>query len=202
MSAGDTIFVARVIETIDNSPNGWEYLRIGVFEQRDGHERQVGEYVRNYFALTRTFCHFRKDGRDLALYSPHYTATRIMALPSCADIGGEEPNAYGFCPAEYYVPSHHPMQADRSLPPVGFIAGCIWGDDSSKKIQFLDLSQADRGILKRDERFGYIQLPEKCTLEQAVSMHVYYPDYEHPCVAIGIQVEFKLDTGKRCADDP
>jgi len=40
----------------------------------------------------------------------------------------------------------------------GFVCGCIWGDDSSWKIQFLDLSEISKGKLSRDDRFGYIQL--------------------------------------------
>ena len=28
----------------------------------------------------------------------------------------------------------------------GFVAGCVWGDDSSWKIEYLDLSKADEGI--------------------------------------------------------
>ncbi|MHA2066688.1 MAG: hypothetical protein ACXABY_20135 [Candidatus Thorarchaeota archaeon] len=45
-----------------------------------------------------------------------------------------------------------------SFAPFGFIAGCTWGDDSSWKIQFLDLSKAHEGIIKRDARFGYIEM--------------------------------------------
>jgi hypothetical protein len=36
--------------------------------------------------------------------------------------------------------------------------GCIWGDDSSWKVQYLDLSRIQDGLINRDERFGYIEL--------------------------------------------
>lgn len=52
--------------------------------------------------------------------------------------------------------------------PFGFIAGCVWGDDHSWKIQYLDLSEADKGIVKRDERFGYIELPKDIRLKDAI----------------------------------
>jgi hypothetical protein len=34
----------------------------------------------------------------------------------------------------------------------------IWGDDSSWKLQYLDLSQIRQGIIHRDDRFGYVEL--------------------------------------------
>jgi hypothetical protein len=54
--------------------------------------------------------------------------------------------------------------------PFGFVAGCIWGDDSSWKVQYLDLSRAAEGVLKREERFGHLELPNAITLEQAVDL--------------------------------
>jgi hypothetical protein len=40
----------------------------------------------------------------------------------------------------------------------GFVWGCIWGDDSSWKVQYLNLSRIQHGELRRDERFGYVKL--------------------------------------------
>ncbi len=57
---------------------------------------------------------------------------------------------------------------------MGFVAGCFWGDDSSWKFQYLDLSRADEGILKRYERFGYLKLPDKMTLEDAIDARYAY----------------------------
>src|SRR5262249_41440812 len=153
-------------------------------------EEQIGEYVRNYPNFFDTFFPFEKDGKDYALYSTDYTATRVMELPSCRDIGGEEPSSGGFCPVEYYVPTYVDLETtysgspetpyangkilrsrkNKATPedlepvsnvsnwrdaktgeamkfesltraispltfyPFGFIAGCVWGDDSSWKI--------------------------------------------------------------------
>ena len=36
--------------------------------------------------------------------------------------------------------------------------GCYWGDDNSWKVQYLDLSEIEKGIIRRDERFGYAEL--------------------------------------------
>lgn len=43
----------------------------------------------------------------------------------------------------------------------GFIAGCVWGDDSSWKLQYLDLSKITEGKLERTDRWGYLELPDK-----------------------------------------
>src|SRR5262245_9013923 len=70
-------------------------------------ERPIGRYERNYpnFAA-ETFEPFEWAGAWYALYSKDYTCTRIMSLPDCRDIGGEEPHGYGFCPAELFVPRY------------------------------------------------------------------------------------------------
>jgi hypothetical protein len=222
-------YIVKVLNEIDNGKNYWKYLNVGVFKIENNAEEQIGEYKRNYSSLYNTFCHFQKDGKDFALYSPDYTVTRIMELPSCKDIGGEEPGAGGFCPTDYFVPTYiehesswetvsakgkigesilrrrvnNPDNEDliettesrefihqtseelckittlnRPLSsltyyPFGFIAGCFWGDDSSWKIQYLDLSEVEKGIFKREERFGYIELPNGVSLRDAVKMYGY-----------------------------
>lgn len=87
-----------------------------------------------------------------------------MELPSCKDLGGEENTAHGFCPVAYYVPqdTYGPEGSlDESYWAAGswgFVAGCIWGD-SSMKLEYLDLSKIEEGIIKREARFGYLELP-------------------------------------------
>lgn len=176
-------YSTRVIEEISHGKDCWNTLRVGVFED----ERQIGEYERNYHTLYNTFFPFEQEGEWYALYSRKYTATRLMKLPSCEDIGGEEPSGAGFCPVDYHVPKYalgemktenkrivieyterEALNVDKSklisgilYRPFGFVAGCVWGDDSSWKIQFLDLTKAREGILERKEMFGYIEMPER-----------------------------------------
>jgi hypothetical protein len=194
-------FIARSVATIDNGPasNSFE---IGVFEHGlASNEIQIGSYQRNYEFL-KTFWWFRRGLRHFALFSPEYTATRVMEIfpgKGLKDIGGEQPDSGGFCPVEFYVPDsrkyvsqefsgigeavtnwNDPLaslpsgceftknpqthkgrpklrgedgnylqtengwvwgeQQDyesgwiRYPPNHGFVAGCIWGDDSSLKI--------------------------------------------------------------------
>lgn len=249
------MYIAKVISELERRPNEWKGLKIGVFQAENDKEEQIGEYERNYSTLFNTFLPFQQNGRDFALYSPDYTATRIMELPSCKDIGGEEPHSQGFCPTDYFVPTYieqetfsvttskrgiideQTRKAQINNPnenvlemfivstnytngitgeecenkttyrpltpllyyPFGFVAGCIWGDDSSDKIQYLDLSDVGKGIIKREERFGYIELPENLSLEEAINMYDYAYDWEDEVanyIRINIMQTFDLRTGK------
>ena len=240
-------YQAEIIEKVENRPGTWNSIRVGVFRCEGQKKEQVGQYIRNYPNLFRTFCHFRMNDKDYALFSPDYTASRIMELPSCKDIGGEEHQAAGFCPTDYFVPRYVELESiglkdevhrhrvnepsaedlvarttkftpldektgqritveKPSYPvspllyyPFGFVAGCIWGDDSSWKIQYLDLAKAESGILKRDDRFGYIALPDSMAVNQAVNIADYQCDSKEEWahhITIAIQKRFDLRTGK------
>lgn len=237
-------YIARVIDQIKNRPGTWQSIRIGIFRITNDTEDKVGEYVRDYPSPFSTFFPFTIDGCSYALYSPQYTVTRIMRLPSCEDIGGEERDQRGFCPVDYYIPSYvdrefldasnvayryritdpkpedllpstqkwYPLDpqtgqrvetAKPTYPlgplqyyPFGFVAGCMWGDDSSWKIQYLDLSHAAQGIIRREERFGYIALPDGITLKKAIRLSDYeYDSPDQRMVTIAIEKTFDLSTG-------
>ena len=192
---------------VSDGPGVWQSADVSVF---DG-ERKVGEYHRNMAGWAEsTFEPFELNGRWYALYAPDYTSTRLLSLPDCADLGGEDHHADGFCPVEFWVPRFRPVtwvslesgdkgqsrlfetEADAHSEAVkergsgrwrvreeyggwecldiGFVAGCIWGDDSSWKVQAIDLSRAADGVIARSERFGYLQLPCGKTLPQSISL--------------------------------
>lgn len=227
---------------------------MGVFRRDSGVDKLLGSYIRNYGTAFDTFFPFQLNGKDLALYSPDYTATRIMELPSCRDIGGEDRDEMGFCPVDYFIPTYIDQEViyrtnNKSFPPeristrrinnpadedlceserkysyvngvtrqecedvstyrpltpllyypFGFVAGCIWGDENSWKVQYLDLSKAEKGILGREERFGYIELPENLRLKDAIDMSEYLhePGEDHAnCIRINVMQKFDLETGK------
>jgi len=218
----------------ENRPGAWNSTVVEIF--MDG--VRIGGYVRNYPGHAEaTFEPFMLEGRWYALYSPDYTTTRVMSLPECADIGGEERDACGFCPVELYVPAyrlfgfdmrhdhragqrvephverHHtvlwPWEAsdiaeaeariareaaegpgappspsfnydltDWRWCPFGFVAGCVWGDDSSWKIEMLDLSRAAEGVLSRKARFGYVEMPTAMRLREAVDLSLWRPGFD------------------------
>ncbi len=51
----------------------------------------------------------------------------------------------------------------------GFISGCHWGDDSSWKMQYLDLSKITEGVITRTARWGYWELPEGKSLKECLN---------------------------------
>jgi hypothetical protein len=231
-------------EYIETKPGCWNYTNVNILERAT--EKIIGSYQRNYSNMFRTFYPFFLKEKWYALYSPNYTGTRIMSLPDCKDIGGEEKNANGFCPVDFHVPEsfyfkfkHYddcksltssekcdcssrfvhrygcPFNSDTkvenkscicneehdiafnqqyktvAVPRVhGFVAGCVWGDDSSYKIQYLDLSRADEGIIKRDNRFGYIELPRGMDLNSAINFEV---DDDYIFLDIAISKHFNID---------
>jgi len=185
-------------EVIDNGPGKWKTARVNIFEGAGETARKIGSYERNHAGwCDTTFAPFCRDGRWYALYAPNYTATRIMELPSCRDIGGEEPHTNGFCPVDYYVPHDHPaVQQAGTAGHFGFVSGCIWGDDSSWKIQFLNLYNAPRGELVRTDAFGYVAMPQKSSrLADCISLDEYSRDYHR--VELTVTLAFDLVEGTR-----
>lgn len=78
----------------------------------------------------------------------------------------------------------------------GFVAGCVWGDDTFWKLQHLDLSRVEEGILKRDDRYGYLQIPSDLSLPEAVDMRFWEPeDGGVPRLGIAAVRVFDLNEG-------
>jgi len=147
-----------------------------------------------------------------------------MELPSCEVIAQEEAKSHGFCPVGYKVPFSDNEEAGRGdglNGQFGFVSGCVWGDDCSWKLQYLDLSRIDEGIIQRDDRFGYVELPRDVDLKHAISDDLYFvgdldftefnkktkengdepklPDIKHcdePYIEIAVPMEFDVNTGK------
>jgi hypothetical protein len=125
--------------------------------------------------MLQTFEPFRQRDREFALISRDYTRTAVLDLASGKVIAEEVHTGapgYGFCPVGFYVPDWWDVKDGSKLPgsehwsaddewPIGdfgFVWGCQWGDDSSWKVQYLDLSRVQDGVIGRDERFGYLEL--------------------------------------------
>lgn len=248
-------YTAKVIEVLEASAERGEVLRIGIFKQHKEVEEQIGEYTRNFPKLLHTFYPFRKHHKDYALYSPDYTATRIMELPSCRDLGGENPDPSGFCPVEFYIPSYVTQSetvtfeesqtsievsrdsivlnptpenmktatsterwpdiqtgvlsdvtitvsptSPRLYCAFGFVAGFIWGDPQIR-LQYLDLTDVENGILHRDARFGVVNLSHEIPLSQAVRFCGPLDDTHPETVQILTQQMYDCRTGKTISEE-
>jgi hypothetical protein len=154
--------------TTAKKPGSWQTVHVEVL---DG-ETLIASYDRNY-SMLQTFEPFRQGERAFALISTHYTATSVMDLHTGHIAVAEEPAANGFCPVGFYVPDWWDLHDGTKLPgsmnwrpaddewptaDFGFVWGCIWGGGSSWKVQYLDLSQVADGVIRRDDRFGYLKL--------------------------------------------
>lgn len=144
-----------------------------VVSRRDatGATRRVCEYRRDY-GLLHTFEPFRQGDRELALISRSYVATAVLDLATGEVIAEEPVVSEGFCPVGFYVPDWWDVHSGQDIPgsplwtadyewptgDFGFVWGCVWGDDSSWKVQYLDLSRVQQGVIRREERFGYVEL--------------------------------------------
>jgi hypothetical protein len=157
---------------------------------------EICEYERNY-DLLQTFEPFRQGDKNFALVSRDYTRTAVLDLAS-GEVIAEEIDAprgalagSGFCPVGFYVPDWWDLHEGSVIPgceywstdyewPVGhfgFVWGCIWGDDNSWKVQYLDLSRIQQGVICRDARFGYVELATA--------------GYTSPCLSAGAAVSGK-----------
>lgn len=157
-------------EEIESEPGCWNTLKVKIFLRSLEKTKEIGEYHRNYSSMLNTFVPFLQHGKEYALYSNNYTCTRVMSLPDCKDIAGEKPDAFGFCPVDFFVP-YEPENGIHG--DFGFVAGCIWGDDSSWKLQFLDLRGIDKGKFDRKDKFGYFELPD-LPLKDCIDMEDYF----------------------------
>jgi len=194
----------RVREEEIPREGGWPGTRITILDE-DGVE--LGSYERDYHSFgAATFCPFFLHGRWWALYSPVYTATRVMTLPDCRDWCGEEAEGPGFCAVDYYVPRYRTAKTredgkvvdvvvgegspgwtapdlldyfDVGEPqycPFGLASGCIFGDESSWRIELFDLSRLPERRFTRSTPFGATHLLDELSLREAIDMERWRPD--------------------------
>jgi hypothetical protein len=157
------------VSVVESPAGTWNTLHVEVLDEI---KQIVAKYDRSHPNLYQTFEPFRQGDRLLALISTDYTATSVIDLRTGEIVASEESNPAGFCPVGFYVPdwwdvndgsiipgsSHWTKDHENPNGEFGFVWGCVWGDDSSWKVQYLDLTQINRGKILRDDRFGYIKL--------------------------------------------
>ena len=57
----------------------------------------------------------------------------------------------------------------------GFMSGCVWGDDTSWKLQYIDLSKILEKKLIITDKFGYWELPHKLNLKECINVSDWDP---------------------------
>ena len=178
----------------------------------------MATYLRNA-AVRLVFEPFRQLGadgwHDYALVSTLDSGIAVLDLESGAVVADESLGVvnralgrwgFGYAPVEFFVPDWWDVHDGSVLPgnPLwssttdsspsgmyGFVAGCVWGDASSWKIHYLDLSRISDGVVGRDDRFGYLEIPPDAGLKDRVRFHVDTPER----VRIDVTLTFDLATG-------
>jgi hypothetical protein len=93
---------------------------------------EIGSYKRTYPSFSETtFEPFELGGEWYALYSPDYMLTRIMKLPECRDIGGEDHHSNGFCPVELFVPRYRKVTMTELLS--GHATESLWFESNGEE---------------------------------------------------------------------
>lgn len=197
------------VSNVKNDDGAWDSSKVSVYNGNI----LIGEYLRNYGLYgAMTFYPFKLGNEWYALYSAHYTTTRVMKLydDKIEDWCGQNVDANGFCPVEIYVPRYRVVKGTfdhdgkpydfntyavdcdyrtedeflRDMPEFdseqhmdfGFMCGCIWGDDSSWKIRYIDLSKIPEKVLTVTEKFGYWEMPQQLSLKECIDMSNWEPD--------------------------
>jgi hypothetical protein len=74
----------------------------------------------------------------------------------------------------------------------GFLGGCVWGDDSSMKLRYIDLKRVPFKELEITEKFGYWEIPNKMSVRSAVDMSNW--EEAHHWIALSKMEHFNLKT--------
>lgn len=80
----------------------------------------------------------------------------------------------------------------REYLPYGFMSGCVWGDDSSWKLRFIDLTQIDQKILTITDKFGYWELPDTLPLHKCIEVDAFHKDPRKSWVKLTGSQSFSL----------
>jgi len=78
----------------------------------------------------------------------------------------------------------------------GFLCGCVWGDDTSWKLRYIDLSKIPDKILSITDKFGYWELSNNLTLRKSIRMDGWKPG--HDWITLTRQETINLKTDERC----
>ena len=98
----------------------------------------LGQYIRSYPTLFRSFHPFKIEGKYYALLSSDYTKATLYDLETFTELSS---TASGFCPTGFFVPQLDDWDYEHVLRPTYAIAiGCFWGDEHTWKIKKIDLT--------------------------------------------------------------
>lgn len=75
----------------------------------------------------------------------------------------------------------------------GFLCGCVWGDDTSWKLRYIDLSKIPDKILSITDKFGYWELSNSLTLRESIRMDGWEPGHDWVILTRVEHINLKTD---------
>lgn len=152
-------------ETVKNSPNEWDSLKISIYRE----DVLIGEYLRNYHSYgILTFSPFQQGDTWYALYSADYTTVRVMKLHNdrIEDWCGVAKNGYPECyPVESYIPI-----VGNIFCNFAFVSVCEPANPLHWFIHTLDLSKTEYKAVSLSTEYGRYLQPTNLTLGDCIDM--------------------------------
>ena len=199
-----TPFSVQVFTAPAGKPGTWATLVVAVYRDGvllGGYKRLYPSHAAHTFAPFQ----WEGQWYALYSADYTCTRVLRLNVDSLEDWCGEEPAGHGFCPTEYFLPQAFKMGAgedevvqmeDRAtyadhaeflkeseecgngiyFPGFGFLCGCVWGDDGSWKLRYVDYSRIADRVLAIVERFGYFELPSKA-LADCIELGSWEPNF-------------------------
>jgi len=213
-------YYAKKIEDVDHGKGYWKTMKIGVFNDKDeqigSYERDYSSFFNTFEVfkqkdkwLALFSAHYETTGImelpsckilgennsgfcPVDFYVPNYYIYEF----DIEDKKGKKKHYKSFINQVTEETLKNGEDPDVKVEDIlyhkfGFVAGCYWGDDSSWKIQKLDLSKAYKGKVKLEDTFGYAELPNGLKLKDAIDLSSY--DEDDSRIMIAVQKHFYLN---------
>lgn len=199
-------------QKVSGKPGFWAVVNV---EIRRGNVL-VFEFTRQYpsFGLETTRI-FSLEGQDVLVYSENYETLNFFNLTKREAITLNEESKKqicGFCPTDILVPKFIVDDdvyicdggTNGEFHDFAFVSGCVWGDDSSWKLNILDMKNLLRGAVKYVNNLRevkpewlYLEIPPGISLTQCVHL-----DYWHDLPLDRAKLTLIVAEAKRPNEEP
>lgn len=206
-------------QVVEGRPGTWRTIDCQLIHRDTGYTVHSWTYMySSESAVWNTVHPFEHQGRWYVTYSSAYTRLSVFNITDQYEAWTDEGGAGGFCPVAVAIPWKHtdvrpehershnltmwswlPRIGDQyegdasfraSAADFGFYSGCIWGDDSSWKLRYLDFSRLSEGIVVASDAFGYIPLPTSMTIQDCVELDYVEEDEDRKVFALAVRSFF------------
>ncbi len=194
------------VSTVQNSPGTWNSTKVSIFRDDKLIGEYLRNYHGSGIETFYPF-EMNNEWYALYSANYTATRVLKLHEDRIEDWCGEEASSFGFCPIEFYIPRYNMYSVkdkydyydvdaeyktqeefvetqtsadfvETKFCNFGFMSGCIWGDDSSWKLRYIDLEKIPEKELSIIEKFGYWELPHNMSLKECIDMSGWEPDHD------------------------